>query len=106
MRLFFLPLLFGFATATSCPYASQAKTSSSACPYANAPRDQSSPVARSTPAEGKEGVFFMNRIAPSISELYIANADGTNETLLLGNNSSFDYHAQWSPDGQWIVFTS
>lgn len=58
------------------------------------------------PADGKEGVFFMNRIAPSISELYIANADGTNETLLLGNSSSFDYHAQWSPDGQWIIFTS
>ena len=48
----------------------------------------------------------MNRIAPSISELYVANADGSNERLLLGNDTGFEYHAQWSPDGQWIIFTS
>ena len=48
----------------------------------------------------------MNRIAPSISELYVADADGSNERLLLGNDTVFEYHAQWSPDGQWIIFTS
>lgn len=56
-------------------------------------------------ADGK-GVFMMNRIAPATSQIYVANADGTGETLLLGNNSAFDYHASWSPDGQSITFTS
>ena len=40
--------------------------------------------ARGLPASGKEGVMHMNRIAPSTMQLYIANADGTNERLLLG----------------------
>ena len=50
--------------------------------------------------------MMMNRIAPGISKLYIADVDGSNARLLLGNESTFDYHAQWSPDGEWIVFTS
>lgn len=57
-------------------------------------------------ADDKKGVFMMNRIAPATSEIYVANADGTGETLLLGNSSAFDYHASWSPDGQWVTFTS
>lgn len=49
----------------------------------------------------------MNRIAPSGSQLYISNADGSNALALMGNQSSaFDYHPSWSPDGAWIVFTS
>ncbi|KAJ4335557.1 hypothetical protein N0V95_008871 [Ascochyta clinopodiicola] len=48
----------------------------------------------------------MNRIAPGTSELYIANADGSDERKLLGNQSAFDYHASFSPDGEWIVFTT
>ncbi|KAF4304694.1 Six-bladed beta-propeller TolB-like protein [Botryosphaeria dothidea] len=40
------------------------------------------------------------------SKLYIANADGTNERLLLGNNTAYEYHASFSPDGEWIAFTS
>lgn len=76
---------------------------------------QSSPytgeVQRSHPNRGRraadgKGVFMMNRIAPATSELYVANADGTGETLLLGDNSAFDYHAAWSPDGQYVTFTS
>lgn len=76
---------------------------------------QSSPytgvVQRSHPNRGRraadgKGIFMMNRIAPATSEIYVANADGTGETLLLGNNSAFDYHASWSPDGQWVTFTS
>ncbi|KAJ6473606.1 hypothetical protein C8R47DRAFT_1179338 [Mycena vitilis] len=51
--------------------------------------------------------MYMNRIGPSSSTLYIANADGSNATLLLGEQDApFDYHASFSPDGQWIVFTS
>ncbi|KAK8185133.1 hypothetical protein HDK77DRAFT_316062 [Phyllosticta capitalensis] len=62
---------------------------------------------RGLPAEGKKGVFFMNRIAPSVSTLWIANADGSNARKLFGNSSTtYDYHAHFSPDGQWITFTS
>ncbi|KZV72657.1 tricorn protease N-terminal domain-containing protein [Peniophora sp. CONT] len=110
MRIAVLPFLFGLAAGASCPYAEQARRSVSSCPYANpaaVQRDEPRTLlARSAPAEGKKGVFFMNRIAPSVSELYVANADGSDERLLLGNDTGFEYHAQWSPDAQWIIFTS
>jgi len=47
----------------------------------------------------------MNRIGPSTSELFIANADGSDEKKLF-SGSGFDYHASYSADGKWIVFTS
>jgi Tol biopolymer transport system component len=47
----------------------------------------------------------MNRIAPSTSELYVADADGSNEHKLLPD-SQYEYHASFSIDGQWITFTS
>ncbi|KAF8861670.1 hypothetical protein BDZ45DRAFT_799850 [Acephala macrosclerotiorum] len=47
----------------------------------------------------------MDRIGPSTSTLYVANVDGTNEHQPL-NSSTYDYHAQFSTDGQWITFTS
>ncbi len=50
-------------------------------------------------------VMLMNRIGPSVSELYIANSDGTNSNKLFPT-SGFDYHASFSHDGKWIVFTS
>lgn len=53
----------------------------------------------------KKGVMLMNRIGPSVSELYIANADGSDERKLL-QQSVFDYHASFSADGKWVVFTS
>ncbi|RDW61993.1 hypothetical protein BP6252_11426 [Coleophoma cylindrospora] len=80
------------------------------CPYAQ--RDVSDMVPRasttnSSAAAGKLGVMYMNRIAPSVSVLYVANADGSNERqLLAGNSSVFEYHASFSPDGEWITFTS
>ena len=49
--------------------------------------------------------MLMNRIGPSVSELYVANADGTEERRLLAA-PAFDYHASYSDDGNWIVFTS
>lgn len=52
----------------------------------------------------KKGVMLMNRIAPSVSELYIANLDGGNERKLLAE-SAFDYNATLSPSG-WLTFTS
>jgi Tol biopolymer transport system component len=60
---------------------------------------------RGLPAEGKKGVLLLNRIGPSTSTLYIANADGSNARKLL-NGSNFDYHGSFSPDGKWITFTS
>ncbi|KAH8648673.1 hypothetical protein BX600DRAFT_484314 [Xylariales sp. PMI_506] len=60
-----------------------------------------------SPVPGKKGVFHHVRNGPSGSQLYIANADGTNATALMGDQMKpFDYHASWSVDGQWIVFTS
>jgi Tol biopolymer transport system component len=50
-------------------------------------------------------VMLMNRIGPSKSELYVANANGSGEHKLL-NSSGFDYHASYSYDGKWVVFTS
>jgi Tol biopolymer transport system component len=56
-------------------------------------------------SHGKRGVMLMNRIGPSASELYIANADGTGERKFL-RDSIFEYHASFASDGQWVVFTS
>ena len=58
-----------------------------------------------SPSSGSKGVMLMNRIAPSSSELYIANADGSGERRFL-ESSAFDYNASWSRDGKWVVFTS
>jgi Tol biopolymer transport system component len=56
-------------------------------------------------APKSQGAMLMNRIGPSMSELYIANADGSNERKLLGS-SVFDYHASFSADGKSVIFTS
>ncbi|MFD9495392.1 TolB family protein [Streptomyces sp. NPDC060005] len=56
---------------------------------------------------GKKGVMLMNRIGPSSSTLYIANSDGSNERRLLDSQSAaFDRHANFSPDGKTVFFTS
>ena len=62
-------------------------------------------TSRATASAKEKGVMLMNRIGPSTSELYVANADGTNERKLLAD-STYDYHASFSSDGKWIVFTS
>jgi Tol biopolymer transport system component len=111
MRLFIVSLLglvVGIALA-DCPYASSLgkKTASSYAQRDTSDTFPSAFSARSLTAEGKLGVMFMNRIGPSSSVLYVADADGTNERqLLTGNNSVFEYHASFSPDGEWITFTS
>jgi Tol biopolymer transport system component len=57
------------------------------------------------PAASRE-VMLMNRIGPSQMSLYVANADGSGERRLLPDSQGLDYDASFSPDGQWIVFTS
>ena len=52
------------------------------------------------------GTFLHNRISPNYSELYIAEADGSNEKLLLGSNSVYDFRASWSPNADYVYFTS
>lgn len=100
MRLSIVSLL-GFATgltiAAECPYMKHVDERDVAALSPHSVR------ARSVP--GKKGVMLMNRIGPSTSTLYVANTDGTNERQLF-NESTFDYHAAFSPDGEWITFTS
>ena len=52
-----------------------------------------------------KGTLLLNRVGPVTSELYISNADGSGEHRLLSTDG-FDYHASFSKDGQWIIFTS
>lgn len=55
--------------------------------------------------ETAKPVMLMNRIGPTTSNLYIANRDGKAEYKLF-SDSFLDYHASYSPDGHWIIFTS
>lgn len=70
-----------------------------------APLDRATSVAPIVAPNGKKGVMLMNRIAPSVSHLYIADIDGGNERLLL-SDSRYEYNANLSPDGAWVSFTS
>lgn len=102
-----LGLAAGSAKA-ACPYAEQHRRSVAAEAAAEAPVSSPAPKAKDLRRRnGTDGIFYMNRIGPTASQLYIANADGSNATALMGNQSApFDFHASWSPDGEWIVFTS
>jgi len=56
--------------------------------------------------EARQGALLLNRIGPSASQLFIANADGSNERKLMDAGGGLDYNASFSADGQWLVFTS
>jgi len=56
-------------------------------------------------AEPVPGPLLLNRIGPSASQIFIANADGSGERKLI-DSGTLDYNASFSADGQWIVFTS
>ena len=60
--------------------------------------NQPKPIDIKKASSGKKGVMLMNRIGPSSSQIYIANADGSDEKLLF-EGGAFDYHASFSPDG-------
>ena len=46
-----------------------------------------------------------SRLLPPRIGLFIANADGSGEHPLMPA-TGLDYNPAWSPDGQWIIFTS
>ena len=52
-----------------------------------------------------QNVMLMNCIGPSVSDLYVANSNGTAERRLMPAGG-FDYHASYSLSGKWITFTS
>jgi Tol biopolymer transport system component len=60
---------------------------------------------RALAVRSKPGPLLLNRIGPSASQVFIANADGTNERKLI-DSGTLDYNATFSSDGQWIAFTS
>jgi len=62
-------------------------------------------VSISSAGAAAKDVLLFNRIGPTKSELYVANADGSGERKLLAS-TGFDYNARFSYDGQWVVFTS
>ena len=49
-------------------------------------------------------ILFL-RIAPTQANLFVSNADGSEERPL-AQSGSLDYNRAWSPKGDWIVFTS
>lgn len=63
------------------------------------------PPLRALAATATQAPLLLNRIGPSASQIYIANADGSNERRLI-DSGTLDYNASFSADGQWIVFTS
>ena len=67
-------------------------------------------ISASTPNQGSSAPLLNGKIAftstrDGNSEIYVMNADGTNQTRLT-NNSDQDHSPDWSPDGSRIAFRS
>jgi Tol biopolymer transport system component len=61
-------------------------------------------LTRVQPACARSTVL-VNEIGPSGGQLYIARADGSDEHLLT-TGGTFDFDAEFSADGKWVVFSS
>lgn len=75
------------------------------CAATQAQGTQAAVTSALSAAAGLKGVLMMNRIAPSISRLMIAAADGSNARPFL-SEGAFDYNPAFSPDGRLVSFTS
>ena len=49
--------------------------------------------------------MLFSRLGPTQAVLFVSQADGSGERVLLPANS-LDYDPAWSPKGDWIAFTS
>jgi len=88
-------LLIGAAALPTLPLAAFAQGRS----FGPVASSAGQPAERTSTDGGNKGVMLMNRIAPSSSDLYISNADGSGERKLL-DTSGLDYNASFSSDGQ------
>jgi len=88
-------LLIGAAALPTLPLAAFAQGRS----FGPVASSAGQPAERTSTDGGNKGVMLMNRIAPSSSDLYISNADGSGERKLL-DTSGLDYNASFASDGQ------
>lgn len=56
--------------------------------------------------DGTTIVFSSDRDDPDNAQLYLMNADGTNQRRLPSPLADDQVGARWSPDGEWILFHS
>src|SRR5580765_6823708 len=54
---------------------------------------------------GPDYALAFASFAPLNTDIFIADADGSNPRPLLAH-PALDYDASFSPDGKWIIFTS